>query len=172
MSRVIFLCTGNAARSVMATVIARSRCPELQVRGAGTFSIPGLPMSQRTRTALAGMDLADPHHRSHQLEHADAAWADLIVGFEPEHMEYVRRKHPEAAPKTGSLPRLARHLAPGTDDLGARLALLDLANAPSEPWEEVVDPAGGEQDVFNACIEEIAGLLDAFLPRLTGGPVT
>jgi len=152
----------------MATVIARHRCPELEVRGAGTFSIPGLPMSQRTRTALANMDLADPFHRSHQLEQADTDWADLIVGFEPEHMDYVRRKHPEAAPKTGSLPRLARDLSPGPGDLTSRVGLLDLANVASAPWEEVVDPAGGEQEVFDACIAEIAGLLDSFLPRVTG----
>ena len=33
-------------------------------------------------------------------------------------------------------------------------------------WEEVVDPAGGDQDVFDACATTISDLVDALLPRL------
>ncbi len=167
MSNVIFLCTGNAARSVMATVIARHRSPSLEVRGAGTFSIPGLPMSERTREALAGLGYSDPNHRSHQLEQSDADWADMIVGFEPDHVEYVRRKHPEVAGVTSTLGRLARDLEPSRS-LGAQLEALKLATVAVQPWEEVIDPAGGDQAVFHACAAEIAGLLDRLLPALDG----
>ncbi|MEM7285895.1 MAG: hypothetical protein AAF480_06050 [Actinomycetota bacterium] len=167
MTNVIFLCTGNAARSVMATVIARDRAPWLTPRGAGTFSIEGLPMSERTRNALRGLGLADREHRSHQLVADDAAWADVIVAFEPQHISYVRKHFPDAAGFTATVPRLLRFLA---DDIARplpeRLAHLDLATVPIEPWEEVVDPAGGDQDVFDECLAEISGLLDDLLPRL------
>ena len=35
-----------------------------------------------------------------------------------------------------------------------------------EPWEDVVDPAGGDLDVFVACAREIADLLHDLIPRL------
>lgn len=166
MSNIVFLCTGNAARSVMAAVIARSRAPELDVRGAGTFSIPGLPMSQRTRTALAAVGLGDPHHRSRQLEHDDTDWADLIVAFEAEHVDYVRRKHPHASAITATMPRLARDLAPDPTPLDQRVARLALHEVDVEAWEEVVDPAGGDEAVFHRCLAEITELMDDLLPKL------
>ena len=166
MTNVVFLCTGNAARSVMATVIARDRAPWLTPRGAGTFSIEGLPMSQRTRNALQELGLADRDHRSHQLVADDAAWADIIVAFEPQHISYVRKHFPDAAGFTATVPRLLRFLADGAEPLHHRLAELDLASVEIEDWEEVVDPAGGDQDVFHACLAEISELMDGLLPRL------
>lgn len=165
-ARILYVCTGNAARSVMAVVMTRARAPELEVRGAGTLSIPDLPMSSRTRSALARFGLADPHHRSRQLEDADASWADLIVTFEPQHIGHIRRRHPDAAGVAATLPRLLRDLPAGAEPLPDRVAGLGLADVEVEPWEEVVDPAGGEQDTFDACAAQISDLLDELLPRL------
>ncbi len=67
MTNVLWVCTGNAARSVMAVTMTRARAPHLEVRGAGTFSLPGLPMSQRTRNALADLGLSDPQLRQRRL---------------------------------------------------------------------------------------------------------
>lgn len=162
---VIFLCTGNAARSVMATIMTRARTDSVTVAGAGTHSIEGLPMSQRTRTALANHGLADPNHRSHQLTAEDVAGADLIVAFEPNHIGYIRRTHPEGAGLVGLLPRIVRDL--GVEGpLADRVLAMGLADIEPEAWEEVVDPAGGEQDVFDASAAEISALIDALLPAL------
>ena len=163
---VVMLCTGNAARSVMATVIGRTRTDAVRFVGAGTHSIEGLPMSGRTRRALESLGLADSTHRSHQLTTADAQTADLIVAFAPEHVDYVRRIHPEAAPRTATIKRLVAELQPGPDPLAKRVATLNLADAPVPYGEEVVDPGGGEDHEFIACIQEIDELMDQLLPLL------
>ena len=164
---VVMLCTGNAARSVMATVIGRSRTDAVRFVGAGTHSIEGLPMSGRTRRALESLGLADGSHRSHQLTAADATGAHLIVAFAPEHVDYVRRVHPEAAARTATIKRLVAELPPGPEPLAQRVAALKLAGT-EVPWgEEVVDPGGFDEDVFIACAQEIDSLMDQLLPLLS-----
>ena len=115
-------------------------------------------MSRRTRDALATVGFAAPDHRSHQLTEADIATADLILAMAGEHVSYIRRRHPEAAGKTATIKRLVRDLPPGPDPLTERITRLGLADAPVEAWEDVEDPAGGEDDDYVSCAQELAGL--------------
>ena len=161
---LVTLCTGNAARSVMAGAMLRGG--PLPVVTAGTHVIEGQPMSRRTRAALEAVGSNADGHRSHQLTGADVDGAVLVVAMAAEHVSYIRRKHPEAAPRTASIKRLVRDLPAGPGPLAQRLAALDLAAAPVEPWEDVEDPAGGDDDVYRSCAEELAGLCARLLPLL------
>jgi protein-tyrosine-phosphatase len=169
MPNVVFLCTGNAARSVMAGAIARAQRDDLEIVTAGTHVVEGMPMSWRTRDALGALGVTADGHRSHQLRGSDVAAADLIVALAPEHVAYVRRVHPEAANCTATLKHLARELAPedGTAPIGTlteRVDALRLADHEVGEWEEVVDPAGGELADFEACAREIHDLLRRLAP--------
>lgn len=164
---VLFLCTGNAARSVMATVMLRDRSDAFRVTGAGTHVIEGHPMSVRTRRALERHGLVDRTHRSRQLWREDASSAALVVAMAPEHVRWVRENHPTAAPRTATIKRLVQLLssAPGAT-LAERVRALQLETIEPQDWEEVVDPAAGEQPVFDECVDELDVLVAELLVAL------
>lgn len=170
--RITMVCTGNAARSVMAALLLRDRLGDdgpFDVGSAGTLVVPGQPMSVRTRNALARHGLADPYHRSRQVSTADVAESAALLVMEPSHVQWMRRRLPEALPIAGMLRKVVRDLPSASGStLGQRIAALDLANHDVEPWEEVIDPGAGHQDAFDTCIDDLADLIDDLAAALRG----
>jgi protein-tyrosine-phosphatase len=167
VTELLVLCTGNAARSVMAgfmlDALAEGRpSPALHVVTAGTHTIDGQPMGLRTRTALsrlpelAGADFR--RHRSRQVYGIDLVHAELVVVMEADHVRFVRRQFPDAAGKTGTIRHLCRHLPAAPPALGERVQALELGAVELDDGEDVLDPAGQEADVYAACVDELWGL--------------
>lgn len=166
MPNVITLCTGNAARSVMAGAILADRVPGLEVSTRGTAVIEGLVMSWRTRAALEGLGLRADSHRSRQLTSDDLGDADLVIAMAGEHVEYIRRVEPSAAARTGTLRRLARDLPGASGELRERVGGLRLQDVQLAPWEDVEDPVSGDVEQFHRCVREIDALLAGLVPLL------
>ena len=108
---ILILCTGNATRSVIAGAVLKAHLPDVEIATAGTMSIDGLPMSWRTKAGFEAVGVKPPSHRSRQVLPPDLDAATLIIGLAPEHVSWVRREHPSAAPRTATLKRLVRDLA-------------------------------------------------------------
>lgn len=166
MPNLLFVCTGNAHRSVLAGAMVAAARPDWVIRTAGTLVVEGLPVSVRTEAAMDAVGVSVPGHRSVQLRSAHLTDADLVVALAIEHVAYIRRRHPEAADRTGTLRRLIRELAPPPPSLPDRVAALGLATLPLEAWEDVDDPAGQDVDAFVACAHEIRELVDGLIAVL------
>ena len=163
---VIFLCTGNAARSVMAGVMLEAYGAEVRVTTAGTHVIEHQPMSIRTRAALGAVGLEVPDHRSRQLTESHIDDADLVVAMAAEHVRFVRRRHPAGAAHTATIRYLARHLAAGADPLATRVAALALAHVDPDEEGDIVDPAGGDEEDYVSCARQLHALMADLAPRL------
>lgn len=163
---VVFLCTGNAARSVMAGAALSAHLPDWHVSTAGTLVVEGQPMSVRTRAALEQVGLDVPMHRSRQASAADLRHAALVIAMAPEHVLWVRRTHPEAAPRTATLRRLVQDLPHDPRPLTERVASLRLDEVDLGEWEEVVDPGGGDTATYARCAVEVTDLVIQLAGRL------
>jgi protein-tyrosine-phosphatase len=150
----------------MAGAFLREHVPGLQVTTSGTHVIEGMPMSWRTRDAIESIGLPIPDHRSRQATGPELDRADLVIALAREHVQWMRRVHPTAAPRTATLKRLARDLPDDKSPLFERVARMRLHEVQLEPGEDVLDPAGGDLDVFLDCAREIADLLHELIPRL------
>ena len=166
MAHVLFLCTGNAARSVMAGAMLEAQGMAVHVTTAGTHVIEHQPISIRTRQALSAVGLHASVHRSRQLTDADVGSADVLVAMASEHVSYVRRRHPAGADRTATLRFLAAHLPAGDAPLATRLAALGLANLDPAEQGDVADPAGGDDEEYVACARELTALIAQLVPRL------
>jgi protein-tyrosine-phosphatase len=171
---LLALCTGNASRSVMVGFMLENlsarRGLRLRVRTAGTHALSGQPMGLRTRAAIATIpELADvpvSRHRSHQLLDGDLHDTDLVVAMEADHVRYVRRIHPAAAPRTATIRWLAAHLTPGPGPLAGRVRAMALDTVDFDDADDVVDPAGRDDDVYRACALELWSLTGQLVDRL------
>lgn len=164
--RIVTLCTGNAARSVIAGALLAAALPDVAVQTAGTHVVEHQPMSIRTRRAFEHLGVALPNHRSHQLTAADVGSADVVLAMAADHVRYVRRRHPEAAGRTATALWLALNLPAGPAPLAERLQGMDVAAVDPEAMGGVDDPAGGEDDAYRACAEQLHHLVRQLAPRL------
>jgi len=157
---VLFVCTGNATRSVIGAALLNQEQPEWSIDSAGTFAIPGLPSSVRTLAALESVGVAAPGHRSATLSTHHVEAVDLVIGFELDHVRYIRRRFPQVADRTATLRRLAAH------DVDPWSLPSGLDEESLEDWMVTEDPAGGDVDVFVDCAQSIAADMSALIPRL------
>ena len=103
MKNILFVCTGNSCRSVMAEGLFKkyteSRKGEFMIGSAGINALDGYPSTLETIRVMQTEDIDISGHRSRRLTYEMAAMADHIYVMEEVHREIILRMMPEAKHK-------------------------------------------------------------------------
>jgi len=98
--KILFVCTGNSCRSIMAEGYLRHRASELglglEARSAGTLGLEGLRPTREALEVLEseGVDISGLGSKALTREFIE--WADLVLVMEPSHKAKVLDMEPEA----------------------------------------------------------------------------
>ncbi|MER7692914.1 low molecular weight phosphatase family protein [Streptomyces sp. NPDC097610] len=118
MTRVLFVCTGNVHRSVLAERLLAARLPSgsaVRPESAGTQARPWSGMEASTRTVLEELGGDGSGFAARPLTAQLVAGASLVLGLAHEHREAAVRLAPTALRRCFTLKEFVRLAVGGVD---------------------------------------------------------
>ncbi|MBQ9369755.1 MAG: low molecular weight protein arginine phosphatase [Clostridia bacterium] len=139
--KLIFVCSGNTCRSPMAEcvleyLLKKEGIKGIEVESRGVVANVGAPISENARKALTEKNIPIKKHKATQMKTEEIFSADLVICMTERHKM-----------RLGRLPRVfTLHQLTGCGD--------------------IVDPYGGDEEVYRKCLDEIIAAVTKLIPIL------
>lgn len=144
---IYLICTGNTCRSPMAEAIFRSKnIADARIRSAGIHAVEGLSIAQNAETLIQEANM--PYTAvSKTVKVEDVEWADYIFTMTEGHKQALEYLYPDAHAKVFTLKEFIDE----------------------QSNYDVMDPFGGNLEVYRQTFKELSDVIDKIEQKLTGG---
>ncbi len=111
-TRILFVCSGNVCRSVMAEYLFKKFWPseyqqKVEVTSAGTSALSSSSPSRLTREVMEKRKIDVSSHRSRYTDLSIISRSDLVLVMEEKHKNYLNKIYPQAKEKIFMLSEFA-----------------------------------------------------------------